>query len=208
MTSKNNSWRPREIPNVKRLLFVAASMFLLFMLFSFVGWCYESLNDFLVRGGFHWRSSLAGPWCPIYGVGGLLILAAFLPLDKAMKKREMPTALRVLLLAIGIYVLVTVVELAGSYMCEATMGYMPWDYSSSWGNFEGRIAPEFTIRFVIGGLVFLWATPYVLKWMGKHKVAVIALSAVLAVLFAADNCLESAGVWADVLPRDSEVFVK
>lgn len=190
-------------------LLFAATAFILFMMFSCVGWCYEILNDFLVRGGFHWRAALAGPWCPIYGIGGLLIVWVFSPVLAKARKSNLNSVLTVLLIAVGIYLLVTAVELAGSYICEATMGCMPWDYSTSWGNFEGRIAPEFTIRFVIGGLVFLYLlSPLVCKWSEKHPKAAIGCAIALAVLFIADNALESAGVWADVIPRDSEVFVK
>lgn len=189
-------------------LLFAATVFVLFMLFSCVGWCYEILNDFIVRGGFHARASLAGPWCPIYGIGGLLIIACFQPLRTKMKERNIPLAGQLLILAVGIYALVTAVELLGSYIIEATMGYMPWDYSTSWGNFEGRIAPEFTIRFVIGGIVFLYVEPLISQWCESHEKATVAIAIVLLVLFVADNILESIGYWQDVLPRDSEVFVK
>lgn len=190
-------------------LYVVAFVFVLFMAFSFVGWAYEMLNDAIVRGGWHWRSSLAGPWCPIYGIGGLLIVACFKKVSKLDGLSVPKKILRVILIAIGIYLLVTAVELAGSYIIEATMGYMPWDYSTSWGNFEGRIAPEFTIRFVIGGLVFLYLVePVISRWGESHRSALIGIAGVLAALFVVDNALEAAGVWADVIPRDAEVFVK
>ena len=186
-----------------------ALVFILFMVFSFVGWAYEMINDAICQGGWHWRSSLVGPWCPIYGIGGLLIVACFKKVSVLDGLSVPKKILRVILIAIGIYLLVTVVALAGSYIIEATMGYMPWDYSTSWGNFEGRIAPEFTIRFVIGGLFFLYLfEPVITKWAASHRSAAIAVAVVLAVLFVVDNALESAGVWADVIPRDAEVFIK
>ena len=47
--------------------------FLLFMIYSFVGWCIEIISIFhedkkLVNRGF-----LLGPYCPIYGFGGVLL---------------------------------------------------------------------------------------------------------------------------------------
>ena len=196
-----------KIPSSKPLMWCATT-FILFMVFSCVGWCYEILNDFIVQGGFHPRASLAGPWCPIYGIGGLLIIWVFKPI-RARIKDKVPIVPQALLLAVGIYLLVTCVELAGSYICESTMGFMPWDYSSSWGNFEGRIAPEFTLRFVIGGLVFLYLVePAVVGWGEKHPKALLLTAALLLVLFVCDMALEAAGVWKDIIPRDAGVFVK
>ena len=190
-------------------LLFAATAFILFIAFSCVGWCYEILNDFIVRGGFHARAALAGPVCPIYGIGGLLIVLCFKKISSLDDLSVPKKVLKVIAIGIGIYLLVTAVELAGSYIIEATMGYMPWDYSTSWGNFEGRIAPEFTIRFVIGGLVFLYLIePFIVKWADNHRNAAIVIAIVFAILFTIDNALENAGVWKDVIPRDAEVFVK
>ena len=194
------------------------NIFILFMIFSFVGWSYEIINDAIVQGGFHWRASLAGPWCPIYGIGGLIIIAvlqhfAYNDITKKEttlnKTSSIPSwIIRILVTSLEIYVIVTIVELAGSYIIEATMGYLPWDYSTSWGNFEGRIAPVFTMRFVIGGLVFLYVIkPCVLKWSGKHRHLAINIALGLLILFVVDNVLETIGVWSDVLPRETEVFV-
>ena len=74
--------------------------FLLFMVFSFVGWCYEIGNDLVVQGGFHPRASFAGPWCPIYGIGGLLILLCFKPVRARIEGR-CPKVAEVLAIAKG-----------------------------------------------------------------------------------------------------------
>lgn len=187
-------------------LLALAEAFILFILFSFVGWCYEIINDFIVQGGFHARASFAGPWCPIYGIGGLLIVWCFTPVSRALAKR-MPKLAEILIVAVGIFVLVSVVELVASYACEALMGFMPWDYSTSWGNFQGRVAPEFTLRFVIGGLVFLYLlAPVIGSWAQQHRSTALRIALVLAVLFALDGILELAGVWSGIIPR-GEVYV-
>ena len=184
-----------------------ATAFILFMLFSCVGWCYEILNDLVVQGGFHPRASFAGPWCPIYGIGGLLIVWCFTSASRRLGA-HMPKALEVLVVAVGVFLLVSAVELAASYACEALLGFMPWDYSSSWGNFQGRVAPEFTMRFVVGGLVFLYLlAPAVQSWAAGHRAAALRLAGLLLVLFALDGALELAGVWNGIIPR-GEVYVQ
>ena len=184
-----------------------ATTFILFMLFSCVGWFYEILNDLVVQGGFHPRATFAGPWCPIYGIGGLLIVWCFTPASRWLGAR-MPKLAEVLVVAVGIFLLVSAVELVASYACEALMGFMPWDYSSSWGNFQGRVAPEFTMRFVVGGLVFLYLlAPAVKAWGARHRGAALRLAGVLLALFALDGILELAGVWNGIIPR-GEVYVQ
>lgn len=190
----------------KGRLLPLANMFLQFMAFSAVGWAYEIINDMIFRHGFFPRASLAGPWCPIYGIGGLLIVLCLNHIPSP-RRYGLSKIGEVLVAAFGICVLVTVVELLGSYVCEQTMGFMPWDYSNCWGNFEGRIAPEFTIRFIIGGLVFLYMLdPAITRWCiqcpGKAK----ALAGVLLGLFVADNVLESMGIWSEVIPRQGIPF--
>ena len=184
-----------------------AKVFILFMLFSCIGWCYEITNDLIVQGGFHPRATFAGPWCPIYGIGGLLIVACFKPLRARLGDR-FPKLVEVIALAVGIFLLVSLVELVASYACEALMGFMPWDYSTSWGNFQGRVAPEFTMRFVIGGLVFLYfLEPWVSGWCQAHPASAMRLACVLAALFVLDGALELAGVWSGIIPR-GEVYVQ
>ena len=48
-------------------------------------------------------------------------------------------------------------SLITSYICEAIMGYWPWQtYLNYKINFEGRIALSPSIRFGIGGVMFLY----------------------------------------------------
>lgn len=169
---------------------------ILFALFSCAGWIYETVENAFSFGGVYLRASLMLPWCPIYGIGGLVIVAVLEPVRRRIAAR-VPLAVQLAIIAAGIYVLTSAVELAGSYACEAAMGYVPWDYSDAWLNFQGRIAPAYTLRFVVLGLVALYGLyPLVAKWARRHRRgAVIAAVAVIA-LFALDNALEAMGAWA------------
>lgn len=195
---------PTESPVKPSLLkgqpwFVVASVgVVLFALFSFAGWLYETVENVFTFGGIYLRASLMLPWCPIYGIGGLIIVAALEPVRRRLAAR-VPTAMQVIAIVIGIYALTTVVELAGSYACEAVMGYVPWDYSDAPLNFQGRIAPMYTMRFVVLGLVALYGLyPLVARWAQAHGRAACVVAVAILVLFAADVALEAAGVWAPV----------
>lgn len=171
---------------------------ILFALFSCAGWIYETVENVFSFGGVYLRASLMLPWCPIYGIGGLVIVVALEPVRRRIAGR-VPLAVQVVVIAVGIYVLTTAVELAGSYACEAAMGYVPWDYSDAWLNFQGRIAPAYTLRFVILGLVALYGLyPLVARWARRHSRRAIVAAVAVVVLFALDNALEAMGTWAQI----------
>lgn len=131
--------------------------FLYFLMYSIIGWMYEVFLEVVIyQWGFTNRGVLFGPWCPVYGVGALAFLLCF---KKLMDKRE-PKWLRIvkpLIIFFGCMAVATSIELATSYVLEAIIGYWPWqtyvDYAI---NFQGRIALSPSIRFGLGGLLFLY----------------------------------------------------
>ena len=52
-----------------------ATWFLIFIIYSFAGWCMEVLISLVLRKKLINRGFLVGPICPIYGVGALLLSA-------------------------------------------------------------------------------------------------------------------------------------
>ena len=129
--------------------------FLYFILYSMFGWLYEvTLETVIYRWGFSNRGVLFGPYCPVYGVSAFAFLFAINPLlrGKPWKKR--------LLLLPAVYVLstllATAIELVTSYLCELAIGYIPWDYTAYKYNFQARIALSTSLRFGLGGLIFLY----------------------------------------------------
>ena len=168
---------------------------ILFALFSCAGWLYETVENIFTFGGLYLRAQLMLPWCPIYGIGGLLIVALLEPIRRWLCGR-VPAIVQVAAVAIGVYALTTLVELAGSYVCEWTMGCVPWDYSHAWGNFQGRIAPVYTMRFVLLGLVALYAVyPAVTRFVQVKPLAAKRMAAVLVAALIGDYALQAAGVW-------------
>lgn len=133
------------------------SFFLYFLMYSIVGWSYEVFLEVVVyQWGFSDRGVLFGPWCPVYGVGALAFLLCF---KKLMDKRE-PKWLKFikpLLIFVGCMAVATAIELATSYALEALTGSWPWQTYSDYAiNFQGRIALSPSIRFGLGGLLFLY----------------------------------------------------
>ena len=171
---------------------------ILFAVFSFAGWLYETIENIFSFGGLYLRAALMLPWCPIYGIGGIIIVVIMTPLLNRLGKR-MPKPALILVTIVALYVLTAAIELAGSYVCEAITGVVPWDYSHAWGNFDGRIAPAYTVRFVVLGLIALFVVdPLVTRFVQTKPKAACIVAAIIAILFVFDVALESMGYWGEV----------
>ena len=165
-----------------------ARYFLFFVLYSVLGWLYEVFLEVVVyRWGFSNRGVLFGPYCVIYGVGALIILFALGPL-KRTPIRIGRVSITPVLVFLGIVVLTTALELLGSYIMEYTHGTWQWDYRHYAFNFEGRIALNPSIRFGIGGMVFLYVLQPLFEKLANRlpRRCLLFLSGALALLMAVD----------------------
>lgn len=131
--------------------------FLYFMMYSIIGWCYEVFLEVVVyQWGFSNRGFLFGPYTPVYGFGGLAFILSF---NKLMKRKR-PKWLRYikpLLIFAGCTLVATAIELFASYLMEALTGSWPWQTYADYAiNFQARIALSPSIRFGLGGVLFLY----------------------------------------------------
>ena len=156
-----------------------------FIIYAVIGWIYEvSLETFIYRWGFSNRGVLFGPWLPVYGFGALTFIVLWYHLIKdkpAVKKICMIPVIFLLTM-----ITATALELLTSYLCEWTMGSWPWQTYKDYAiNFQGRIALSPSIRFGIGGVVFLYVIqPFLDKLAAKlsDKQAKTTAIIILAVL--------------------------
>ena len=122
------------------------SLIMMFFVFSFIGWLWEVSLHLVEDGAFVNRGVLHGPWLPIYGSGGVLILVLL------KKLRARPVAEFA-----GIVILCGMVEYFTSYYLELTHnGQKWWDYSGYFLNLNGRICAEGLLVFGIGGMAFAY----------------------------------------------------
>lgn len=145
--------------------------FLYFMMYAFVGWFYEVFLEVIVyRWGYSDRGVLFGPYCPVYGVGAILFLFIVYPLIKNKNLRHRLLMIPVVFLLCGL--IATGIELIASYLCEAIMGSWPWQtYADYKYNFQARIALSPSLRFGLGGVLFLYILqPLFEKLIKKLKV--------------------------------------
>ncbi len=151
--------------------------YLYFMMYAIIGWIYEVFLEVVVyRWGFSNRGVLFGPWLPVYGFGALAFIFTIYKLikDKPLKKK----LVLIPIVFLGCMLIATLLELFTSYLCEWTMGSWPWQtYADYKYNFQARIALSPSIRFGIGGVVFLYLLQplfeKLITKLGKKKVDII-----------------------------------
>lgn len=140
--------------------------FICFMMYAALGWCYEVvLETFIYKWGFSNRGVLFGPYCPVYGVGALTFL---LCLNKLMQKKDIKwlNIIKPILIFIGCALIATAIELAASYILELATGAWPWQtYADYEYNFQARIALSTSLRFGLGGTIFLYLVQPFFNWI-------------------------------------------
>lgn len=121
------------------------NLLFMFILFCFIGWIWEVIVFMLQTGQFVNRGSLYGPWIPIYGVGGAMIIVVL------SKLRTKPLAA-----FFAIVVLCGTIEFFTSWAMEKIHGMRWWDYSGYFLNLDGRICAEGLIAFGVLGMMAIY----------------------------------------------------
>lgn len=127
--------------------------FLLFFIYSCIGWVVEVIDQRIEIGKYVNRGFLIGPYCPIYGVGGLIMVFTL--------SRYMNSPIILFVMAITIC---SVLEYATGAILEKIFNVRWWDYSNKKLNINGRICLETMIPFGLLGIVVLYyINPFLTK---------------------------------------------
>lgn len=155
------------------------SLIALFFIFSVIGWIWEVVLHIIADGEFVKRGVLQGPWLPIYGYGGILILTVL------NKFREKP-----LLQFLTIIILCGTIEYFTSVYLETIYnGQRWWDYSGYFLNLHGRICAEGLLAFGLGGIIIVYiGAPLLDNLIQKiNRKKLIIVCCILLSLFTFDN---------------------
>ena len=163
-------------------LYHAAGIFLLLILYSFLGWCGEMIYCSIGQGKLcEKRGFLNGPLCPIYGHGALLVLVVL----GQRWNNPISTFL------IGM-VLTSTVEYLTSYLMEKLFHMRWWVYSHHHFQLNGRICLLNSTLFGLACLVLRYVVhPRVMEpilWLFDHGLAV-PLALALFALYVTDIVL-------------------
>lgn len=152
-------------------------IFILFMIYSIIGWLMETSFNTIVTKKFTNRGFFMGTYCPIYGVGVILILY--------LLRRYQSEPLVLFVMSI---VICSLLEYITSFLMEKLFKNRWWDYSDKKLNINGRICLETMIPFgLIGTFVFYGLNPFICNLITNvPKGIIIIVSIVLFIIFIVD----------------------
>ena len=146
----------------------------LFLIYSFLGWVLETVVAAVRHQHFMNKGIINGPFCVIYGVGGLVVTVFGQELHGAW-------------LFAGCFIVTTVVEWIAGHLIERWYHERWWDYSQMRWNLDGYICPLAScIWAAMGFVVVEWGNGLLLRLYRLFpellmQVIVLVLVALLAV---------------------------
>ena len=147
--------------------------FLLFFIYSVLGWCMEVLNTIRAEKKYINRGFLISPYCPIYGIGVLLITIL-------LKKYEND----ILITFILSILICGLLEYITSYVLEKIFHARWWDYSKRKFNINGRICLENLLIFgILGCLIIYILNPFLINIINNLPNIVLNIISVVLLIF-------------------------
>lgn len=152
--------------------------FLLFIIYSILGWCIEVTFCSITDKKLSSRGFLIGPYCPIYGWAAILMIFCL--------KRYINDP--IVMFVMGC-VIASILEYVTSYVMEKLFHARWWDYSEKKFNINGRICLENAFLFGLLCLILMYVVnPYVIKGIDLiPKQYILIISSALLTAFIIDN---------------------
>lgn len=152
--------------------------FMLFFIYAILGWIIETTLVSIEKRKFVNRGFLIGPYCPIYGFGGLAITI--------LLKNYTKDPIVLFLMAV---IICGTLEYFTSYIMEKIFKARWWDYSARKYNINGRICLETVVPFgILGCLVMYVLNPITFKYLNMLSNSMLnIISAICFTIFITDN---------------------
>ena len=131
--------------------------YLMFFIYSFIGWVIEVIYYGITEGKFINRGFLAGPLCPVYGLGFYAAIWFFEPFKDNF-----------LILFFGMATACTIVELIAGLILYHAFHMRWWDYSDYKLNIGGYICLRFFIYWGIAASLGMYVLHPAVKWIIAH----------------------------------------
>lgn len=180
-----------------------AQYFTEFILYSFLGWIWESVYCTIREKGWQDRGFLFGPICPIYGIS--VVLSSYI-------LKNIPVLMNPDFPLWGIFILCflvsAIIEYGTSWGLEKRFHARWWDYSDIPLNINGRICMPASIGFGMAGVFIVkYLIPAVenVRMMVKPG-AYELLALIFAIILGADLALTEASL-SSLLKRVEEMHL-
>lgn len=159
--------------------------FVYFVIFSVMGWIYESIFCTVKAKKWENRGFLYGPCCPIYGAGGAAITGVF----DILSSHDINVSLW-LVFIVGFFGSI-VLEYSTSWALEKLFHAYWWDYSYMPLNIHGRVCLPYSICFGFAGILVVFViapfTKNMTNWMTPIEFELFSL--VFMAVVSADTTL-------------------
>ena len=153
--------------------------FILYIIYSFIGWVIEVIATSKDNKGFVNRGFLIGPYCPIYGTCALLMILI------------LPNQENIFLLFLMSLLICSISEYLTSYVMEKLFKARWWDYSSRRFNLNGRICLKMSLGFGLLGVILVrYVNPFITSYLIKIPNNIVdIIFYILIIIFAIDNII-------------------
>ncbi len=151
-------------------------IFILFIFYSMIGWIIEVLDQFYRKKRFINRGFLIGPYCPVHGIGALLMVLLLSGITDSY-----------IILFFSASLICTILEYITSFLLEKIFKARWWDYSCYKFNLNGRVCLQNSIFFGIAGVFIVQiANPFVVKFIMQNVSDLNVICLVLGIVFTLD----------------------
>lgn len=156
--------------------------FLIFIIYSFLGWVMEVVGKLIEKHKFINRGFLVGPVCSIYGWGCILIYFLLYKYQDNL----------FVLFVLSIFIC-SILEYFTSYFMEKIFKTRWWDYTRRKFNLNGRICLETMIPFgILGCLVIRVINPIIFSLLNNLTTNTLEfLAIVIFVIYIIDNIIST-----------------
>ncbi len=150
------------------MLTAVETWFCWFMIYSFIGWIYETILCSFLQKRFVYRGFLMGPYCPIYGCGALIIIFVLGNIQNAL-----------VIFLLGVLMTCSLEYFTGWAM-EKLFHAKWWDYSNMRFNIHGRVCLLGALAFGSFSVILLKCVhPHIASLTGKINTSVLHAAVVL-----------------------------
>ena len=158
---------------------------LLFAAYSLIGWACETIYCSIPARKLINRGFLSGPFCPVYGFGGLITALLLSPLAHRLS----PPFSLIALYLIGM-ICMSILEYVTGFLLETLFHTKWWDYSNHKFQLHGRVCLLNSLLFgLMGVLVTECLHPFLLKQI--HRLPFPTVFAAVFLLYFCVDCVLS-----------------
>lgn len=175
-----------------------SKLFLLFIIFSFIGFIVEEIIVSITTKEVVNRGFLIGPILPIYGFGALFII-------KFLGKYQDD----LIVLFILSFVICGTLEYITSFLLEKIYKVRWWDYSDKKYNVNGRITLPFTFMFGLGGVIIMKLFyPVIIKLLNSTPENILIIVSIIIFVITLVDTIISANITYNITSTAKNLYSK